>query len=222
MGSLNERLVPSSQHQLFRPRTLASHATADGNAAFFARSEHAGLAPQIDRSPALCRVEAALFVADRPVSAGRLAKAAQLVNAKAARQLVDELQEKLHQSKSPFRVEKLASGYRLLTEPKYAYWLGKLHPKPSRVGVSPTALETLTIVAYRQPLTRADVEAIRGVQSLEVLKQLADRGLIRIVGEDDSLGRPYLYGTTPLFLELFGLSNVTDLPDYETLSQPAA
>lgn len=172
------------------------------------------------RSPALARLEAALFAADRPVTPGRLAKAAQLVDAKAARSLLAELDERLATSGSPFRVAKLASGYRLLTGAQYAYWLGKLHPRPARVGISPTALETLTIVAYRQPLTRADVEAIRGVQSLEVLKQLADRNLIRIVGEDDSLGRPYLYGTTPVFLETFGVSRLEDLPDYESLSQP--
>lgn len=205
------------------PRILNSWAgVLDENQAPSRRRTSQQPSSSLDRSPGLQRVEAALFVADRPISAGRLAKAAQLVDAKSARQLVEELQENLNAAKSPFRVEKLASGYRLLTRPEYAFWLGKLHPKPSRVGLSPTALETLTIVAYRQPLTRADVEAIRGVQSLEVLKQLADRGLIRIVGEDDSLGRPYLYGTTPLFLELFGVSAITDLPDHEALSKPAA
>lgn len=162
-----------------------------------------------------------MFAADRPVSAGRLAKAAQLVSVKAARALIEQLRKQLDDSKSPFRVERLASGYRLLTRPEYAFWLGKLHPKPSRVGISPTAMETLTIVAYRQPLTRADVEAIRGVQSLEVLKQLADKNLVRIVGEDDSLGRPYLYGTTPLFLELFGLTDIGELPNFEQLSKAA-
>lgn len=172
--------------------------------------------------PAIARLEAAMFASDRGLSAGRLAKVAQLIDAKTARRLLDRLDDRLASSQSPFRVAKLASGYRLLTKPEYAYWLAQLHPKPSRVGLSPTALEALTIVAYRQPLTRADVEAVRGVQSLEILKQLADRGLIRIVGEDDSLGRPYLYGTTPLFLEMFGLARLEDLPDYESLSQPIA
>ena len=172
------------------------------------------------RSPALARLEAALFAADRPLSPGRLAKAANLVDAKAARELIAELTAALDADRSPFRVEKLASGYRLMTRTQYAPWLSRLHARKPGVGLSPTAMETLTIIAYRQPLTRADVEAVRGVQSLEVIKQLADRGFVRIVGEDESLGRPFLYGTTPLFLERFDLGRVEDLPDYDTLSVP--
>ena len=172
------------------------------------------------RSPALARVEAALFAADRPLSVGRLTKVAHVADAATTRRLVDELAAALVADRSPFQVERLASGVRLMTQPQYAPWLGKLHPRKSRLGLSPTALETLTIIAYRQPLTRADTEAIRGAQSLEVIKQLADRGLVRIVGEDDSLGRPYLYGTTPKFLELFAVSKLSELPDYERLSKP--
>jgi segregation and condensation protein B len=88
--------------------------------------------------------------------------------------------------------------------------------------LSPPALETLTIVAYRQPLTRADIEALRGVQSAEILKHLMERGLIRIVGEDNSLGRPYLYGTTRQFLEHYGLRSLDELPNADQLRRQTA
>ena len=174
------------------------------------------------RPPAVARLEAALFAADKALSPARLAKVANLADAKAARAAVEDLSERLDADESPFRVQRLAGGYRLMTRPQYAPWLSRLHARRSTMSLSPTALETLTIIAYRQPLTRADAEAIRGAQSLEVIKQLADRGLVKIVGEDDSLGRPYLYGTTPKFLELFALAKLEDLPDYETLSEPLA
>jgi segregation and condensation protein B len=106
----------------------------------------------------------------------------------------------------------VATGYQLLTRPEYAPWLDKLHQRQTELKLSPPALETLTVVAYRQPLTRADIEAVRGVQCAEMLKQLMERGLVRIAGEDDSLGRPYLYETTRVFLELFGLRSLADLP----------
>jgi segregation and condensation protein B len=86
--------------------------------------------------------------------------------------------------------------------------------------LSPPAMETLTVIAYRQPITRADIEAVRGVQCTEMLKQLMDRGLVRIGGEDNSLGRPYLYETTRKFLEVFGLRSLNDLPRADSLRSP--
>jgi segregation and condensation protein B len=119
-------------------------------------------------------------------------------------------------------VEQVATGYQLLTQPQYAPWLDRVHARHARLRLSPPALETLALVAYRQPVTRADIEAVRGVQSGEMLKQLMERGLVRIAGEDDSLGRPYLYGTTRQFLELFGLHSLEHLPDADRLRVPAA
>ena len=104
-----------------------------------------------------------------------------------------------------------------MTRPIFARWLDKLHHRQSQLKLSPPAMETLTIVAYRQPVTRADVEEIRGVQCAEMLKQLMERGLARVAGHDDSLGRPYLYATTRRFLELFGLRTLNDLPMAERL-----
>ena len=104
-----------------------------------------------------------------------------------------------------------------MTRPQFVLWLDRLHNRQARVKLSPPMLETLSIVACRQPVTRAEIEKIRGVQASEMLKQLMERGLVRITGEDDSLGRPFLYGTTRQFLEQFGLGSLDDLPVDESL-----
>jgi segregation and condensation protein B len=160
----------------------------------------------------MARVEAALLVADGALSTRKLAQFAMLADAAEARTLIDQLNVAYDQSRSAYRIERVATGYQMLTRPKFAPWLDKLHERQARLKLSAPAMETLAIVAYRQPITRADVEAVRGVASTEMLKQLMERGLVRITGEDDSLGRPYLYGTTRQFLELFGLRNTADLP----------
>jgi len=173
------------------------------------------------RTPRMARVEAALFVADAPCSPRRLANFATLADPAEAVQIIEQLNAGYDAVGSSFRIERVASGYQMLTRPAYALWLGKIHQRQSELKLSPPALETLTIVAYRQPITRADIEALRGVQSAEMLKHLMERGLVRISGEDDSLGRPYLYGTTRRFLEIFGLRNLNELPMADRLRAPA-
>jgi segregation and condensation protein B len=175
------------------------------------------------RSPKLARLEAALLVAGQPLSPRKLAQFAALADLREVKDLVDQLNACFERSQSTFRVEKLASGYQLLTLPRFAHWLDRLHHRQEHLKLSPPMMETLAVVAYRQPVTRADVEAVRGVQSAEILKQLMERGVVKIVGEDDSLGRPYLYGTTRQFLELYGLTSLNDLPMAATLRrQPEA
>lgn len=147
----------------------------------------------------------------------KLAQFATLADVAEARQLVDELNAAYDASSSAFRVEQVAAGCRLMTRPQFALWLDRLHNRQARVKLTPPMLETLSIVACQQPITRAEVEKIRGVQSSEMLKQLMERGLVRITGEDDSLGRPFLYGTTRQFLEEFGLGSLDDLPVDESL-----
>ena len=173
----------------------------------------------------MARLEAVLLIAEGALSTRRLAQLATLVDAAEAAQLVDSLNAAYDAVDSAFRVERIATGYQLLTRPQFSRWLDKLHHRQSQLKLSPPALETLTIVAYRQPVTRADIEEIRGVQCTEMLKQLMDRNLVRITGHDESLGRPYLYGTTRNFLELFGLRNLKDLPMADRLRRketPAA
>lgn len=164
------------------------------------------------RPAAAARVEAVLMVADGPLTPRRIAQHAMLPDAADAKRAIEWLNAAYDRDGTAFRVERIAAGYRLLTRPELATWLDRLHRRADRLKLSPPALETLTIVAYRQPCTRADVEAVRGVQSAEMLKYLMERGLVRIAGEHDSLGRPYLYETTKQFLELFGLRSLADLP----------
>lgn len=164
------------------------------------------------RTPKMARLEAVLFVADEALPLKRLVQLATLADADEAQELVRRLNLAYDASASTFRVEHVATGLRLLTRREFVYWLDKLHQRQAALKLTPPMLETLAIVAYRQPLTRADLEAVRGVQSAEMLKQLMERELVRIAGEDDSLGRPFLYETTRKFLELYGLQSLDDLP----------
>lgn len=169
-------------------------------------------ADPLARSPEVARVEAALFLADEPLTARKLAAAAGS-DAPAARNHIDALRRLYDADGSPFTVEEIAGGFQLLTRPEYHPWLARAGEVNTDPGLSAAALETLTVVAYRQPVTRADVERVRGVQCGDVLHQLMERGLVRVVGRDDSLGRPALYGTAKGFLAAFGLNTLNDLPD---------
>lgn len=181
-----------------------------------------GAPVDVRRTAKMARLEAVLLVADGALAGRRLAQLATLADAAEARELVERLNAAYDAVGSAFRIERVASGYQLLTRPEFAFWLDKLHQRQGELKLSPPAMETLSIVAYRQPITRADIEAIRGVQCAEMLKQLMERGLVRIGGEDDSLGRPYLYETTRKFLELFGLRGLDDLPMADRLRRPSS
>lgn len=182
--------------------------------------ETSGLAVACRRNQKMARAEAVLLVSDAPLSPRRLAQLATLADATEARTQINRLNAAYEQAGTPFRVERVAAGYRLFTLPQFAFWLGKLHHREAELKLSPPSMETLTIIAYRQPITRADVEAIRGVQCSEMIKQLMERNLVRIGGEDDSLGRPFLYETTRRFLETFGLRDLEELPLAEKLRRP--
>jgi segregation and condensation protein B len=174
------------------------------------------------RDPALAQVEAVLFAADEPLTARRLAITAGLADGVEARRLVRKLQGLYDADGTAFQIEEIAGGFQLLTRPEYHPWLLRLRRTGTELRLSPAARETLAIVAYRQPIMRADVEVIRGVQCSEVLRQLMEKGLVRIAGRHDSLGRPVLYGTTKKFLQVFGLKSLRDLPQVEPLPAPAA
>jgi segregation and condensation protein B len=172
------------------------------------------------RDARLATVEAALFAADEPLTPRRLATVAALSDAAEARRLVRRLQSLYQRAGSAFQVEEAAGGYQILTRPEFHAWLARLRRAVNDLRLSAPARETLAIVAYRQPIMRADIEAIRGVQCSEVLRQLMEKGLVRIAGRHDSLGRPVLYGTTKKFLQLFGLKSLKDLPQAEQLRMP--
>jgi segregation and condensation protein B len=172
---------------------------------------------ELARDGRLAQVEAVLLAADEPLTARRLAVAAGLADAAEARRLLTRLRDLYDRDGTAFQVEEVAGGYQLLTRPQFHPWLARLRRAASSPQLSGPARETLAIIAYRQPITRADIEAIRGVGCTDVLGQLMDRNLIHIAGRDDSLGRPILYGTTKKFLQLFGLKSLRDLPAVEGL-----
>ena len=165
----------------------------------------------------IARLEAILFLSREPLGSRKLAQLAGLADGTKARTLVRALNRRYDAEGSAFRVEEVAGGFQLLTRPKYAPWLRRLHSVPLEVRLSAPAMETLAVVAYRQPVLRAEIEAIRGVQCGEVLRQLIERELVRIVGRSEELGRPLLYGTTRQFLQVFGLRHLEDLPRPEFL-----
>jgi segregation and condensation protein B len=158
------------------------------------------------------RVEAVLLLAREPLTTRKLAKLANLADGTEARTRLEALVGQYDERGSAFQVTRVAGGYQLLTRPQFARWIRDQAPQKSDVQLSDPALETLAVVAYRQPVLRADVEAIRGVQCGELLRQLMDRDLLRIVGRSDELGRPFLYGTTRRFLQVFGLRGLDELP----------
>jgi segregation and condensation protein B len=172
------------------------------------------------RDAALARLEAALLLADEPLSARRLAALAEVRDSAALRRLINRLRELYDADGSAFQVEEIAGGYQLLTRPAFHPWLVRLRRSSSQMRLSAAALETLAIVAYRQPVMRADVEAVRGVQCGDLLSQLMEKGLVRIAGRHESLGRPVLYATTKKFLQQFGLNTLKDLPEIEQLNPP--
>jgi segregation and condensation protein B len=175
---------------------------------------------ELAREPVLAMIEAALIAADEPLTAKRLATVVGLADAAEARQYVQRLQVLYDKDATAFQVEELAGGYQLLTRPEYHPWLARLRRAATDLRLSPAARETLAIVAYRQPITRADIEAIRGVGSSELLRLLMEKGLLRIAGRDESLGRPVLYGTTKKFLQVYGLRSLRDLPQAKELAAP--
>ena len=165
----------------------------------------------------ITRLEALLFLSRHPQTSRKLAQLAGLADGTKARTLVRTLNRRYDALGSAFRVEEVAGGFQLMTRPKFAPWLRRLYPASPEVRLSPPAMETLAVVAYRQPVLRAEIEAIRGVQSGEVLRQLIERDLVRIAGRSVELGRPFLYGTTKQFLQIFGLRHLDELPRADIL-----
>lgn len=159
------------------------------------------------------RVEAALISAERALPAGRIAEALDLDHTAPVHDAVAELNAAYARESRAFRIESVAGGFRVMTLPAHGEFLAALHRSRSSGRLSPAALETLAVVAYRQPVLRAELEAVRGAACGEVLRSLMERHLVRITGRAEEVGRPILYGTTPRFLEVFGLASLAELPE---------
>ncbi|NIA07359.1 MAG: SMC-Scp complex subunit ScpB [Actinobacteria bacterium] len=162
-------------------------------------------------------VEAILFASDEPLEASKIAKVAGAGDARQVRKLVQELNAEYSRRGAAYRIEELAGGYVMLTLPEYNSWLKQLLQTRQESKLSQAALETLAIVAYKQPVMRVTVEALRGVAAGEMIRNLMEKGLVKIAGRAEELGRPLLYGTTRKFLEVFGLNSLQDLPKVEEL-----
>lgn len=157
-------------------------------------------------------MEALLFAAQEPLSARRLAGLLDDATAAQVSDLVRELNADYLREGRAFHVQEIAGGYRLVTRSEFAGWITELRASGGSPRLTQAALETLSIVAYKQPVTRAELESIRGVAVEGVLKTLVERELMRIVGREEGMGRPLLYGTTDHFLEYFGLPSLDALP----------
>jgi segregation and condensation protein B len=157
-------------------------------------------------------IAALLFASPEPLSDERLAELLERPSPARLEVALECLRTELEQGRLPLALRKIAGGWRLLTDPEQAGTVARLRSEPRPERISAAALETLAIIAYRQPVSKAEIEAIRGVQAGPVLRSLVDRGLVRITGRAELPGQPLLYGTTKEFLERFGLSALKDLP----------
>lgn len=134
-----------------------------------------------------------------------------------ARRLLDRLKALLDADGSAFQVGEIAGGFQLLTRAVFHPWLTRLKRTGHELRLTSAGMETLAVVAYKQPIMRAELEAIRGVSCSDLIRVLMEKGLVRVVGRHDSLGRPQLYGTTKKFLQAFGMNSLKDLPEVEAL-----
>jgi segregation and condensation protein B len=165
-------------------------------------------------------LEALLFSTHHPLTPQRLADLLEIKSPKAIKRAVQSLNQHYQDTNRSFRIEQVAGGYQMLSLPQFGDILKKLHQKEIDSKLTKAALETLAIIAYKQPILRADVEAIRGVACGETIRSLMEKHLVKIAGRAEEPGRPILYGTTRRFLELFGLNSVKDLPQSEALPAP--
>jgi segregation and condensation protein B len=159
-------------------------------------------------------VETLLFISDQPLPLERISQIISLKENK-IQKAIDMLEEDYKDR--TFQIMNIAGGYQMATRQEYSLWIRRLYNNRMTVRLSAAALETLSIIAYKQPITRADVEVIRGVEVIGPLETLLERRLITTVGRKESVGRPLLYGTTKEFLRQFGLNSLDNLPDINTL-----
>lgn len=157
-------------------------------------------------------LESLLFVSPEPMSVVRLASVIGTVTKVEVEEALRSLGQALEQEGRGVRLAEIAGGYRIVTKQEYASWIKRLDKSKPTAKLSRSALESLAIIAYKQPLVRAEIEEIRGVEASGVLRTLLERKLVRIVGRKEVPGRPIMYGTTKFFLEHFGLSDLSQLP----------
>lgn len=174
--------------------------------------------PLLEADDAKQIVENLLFITDRPLKPSRIAEVVETVNAKRVLEIIQELTREYEDTGRAIRILEIGGGYQMCTKPEYGRWVRRLYNEKMTTRLSNAALETLAIVAYKQPVTRAEMEMIRGVDVAAPLEKLLERGLVRVLGKRDTIGRPMVYGTTDEFLRLFGLNKISELPDLQVFA----
>lgn len=185
-----------------------------------APAESAPSTPTPATDPVLLRrsLEALLFITDRPLSAGELARLVGMRDQDRIVGAVEEIRRDLEAAGLGYRLIAVAEGWQMATRSEYAPYVRKLFADRATMRLSTAAQETLSIVAYRQPLTRAEIEQIRGVEVIAALETLLEKRLLKVVGRRETVGRPLMYGTTPEFLRHFGLRSLEDLPPLDNFA----
>ncbi|OIO03905.1 MAG: SMC-Scp complex subunit ScpB [Elusimicrobia bacterium CG_4_10_14_0_2_um_filter_56_8] len=163
-------------------------------------------------------LETLLFITDAPLPVSRIAQLCEIKNKERLERALSELRSSYDEEGRTLQIMQVAGGWQLATRPEYGLWVRKLYQNKMTVRLTQAALETLCIIAYKQPLTRAEIEAIRGVEVIGPLETLSQRRLITVVGRRESIGRPILYGTTSEFLRQFGLNSLDDMPKLESFN----
>ncbi|MBN2097300.1 MAG: SMC-Scp complex subunit ScpB [Candidatus Omnitrophica bacterium] len=175
----------------------------------------------MEQSQAKRIIEALLCSCDKPLTITQIKEVLEDIDVAQIKSLITELGNEYKDFGRSFGIQELAGGYQLSTRPEYAEWLKKFYSKSRKEKLSHPALETIAIIAYRQPITRQEIEDVRGVNVDGVIKTLLERSLIRITGRKEVAGRPFLYGTSREFLELFGLQSLQELPKLEEFGELA-
>lgn len=163
-------------------------------------------------------IETLLFITDKPLSAAKVNQVAEIGDLALTRDIIQEIQTDYANAGRAVQVLEIGGGFQMCTKPEYGRWVRKLYNEKMSTRLSPAALETLAIIAYKQPVTRAEIEVIRGVDISGPLEKLLDRGLVKIAGKKEVAGRPLVYATTEQFLRVFGLNHLSELPDMKTFA----
>lgn len=163
-------------------------------------------------------LETLLFITDAPLPVSRIAQLLEIKNKERIEGALQELRKAYDDEGRTLQVMQVAGGWQFSTRPEYGIWVRKLYNSKMTVRLTQAALETLCIIAYKQPITRAEIEAIRGVEVIGPLETLTQRKLITVVGRRETIGRPIMYGTTNEFLRQFGLNSLDDMPKLESFN----
>ncbi len=179
-------------------------------------------APTMDEIQLKKAVESLLFITDHPLNIGALCKITGVKDEARVGEAIAQIKREMEENESPVQLLEVADGYQMATRASYAPYVRKLFSDRLAMRLSTAALETLAIIAYKQPLTRAEIEEIRGVEVIAALETLLEKRLVKVVGRKETVGRPLMYGTTADFLRHFGLQSLEALPPIEKFGEAAA